>query len=172
MIPVTSTWRLTIPPQLPPFRGATASSPLLHSPRGSRHSFVRKSTVAHRQRAQSAWVEGHVGMATSREGPCSFWQRGLQSLLPRDPVVPSFGRWDWAGCQEDPNTFLRRYDWIPRDCRSHRSNCSSQYTVHLRDKERWRPPVATPDFWCPEISRPHGLQWFQRFDGTIPKRLF
>ncbi|CAK9107350.1 unnamed protein product [Durusdinium trenchii] len=40
--------------------GAQQSSVQLAWWVGSRHSFVRKSTVAHRQRAQSAWVEGQA----------------------------------------------------------------------------------------------------------------
>ena len=37
---------------------------------------------------------------------------GRQLYCPRPPVVPSFRRWDWGGCQKGPVIpNLRRYDW-------------------------------------------------------------
>ena len=40
--------------------------------------------------------------------------------IPRPPVVPSFRRWDWGGCQEGPVIpNLRRHDWRCRVCIFH-----------------------------------------------------
>ena len=55
---------------------------------------------------------------------------------PRAPVVPSFRRWDWGGCQEGPVIpNLSRYDWSPRATKNHLSGwCGSSHPVSGCDR--------------------------------------
>ena len=58
----------------------------------------------------------HFGVVRRCSDPEMKFLGPKECLVPRPPVVPSFRRWDWGGCQEGPVIpNLKKYDWRCRE---------------------------------------------------------